>query len=91
MNGNLVDRIRHALLNLGGKAHLNEIYREVERISHEKLIGAWEATIRAEIHRHSSDTDSFDGVNDYFYSVEGKGKGIWGLKDSARPLTLEDL
>ena len=91
MNGQLVYRIQYALMNLGGEAHLDEIYAEVKRISTQKLTGAWEDSIRGEIHRHSSDSESFEGKNDYFYSVKGKGKGVWGLRNSAKPLTLDDL
>lgn len=91
MNGKLVDRIRHALVHLGGQAHLDEIYREVKRISDAPMTGAWENSISGEIHRHSSDSESYQNGPNYFYSVEGKGKGVWGLREGARPYTIDDL
>ncbi|MFC7371996.1 hypothetical protein ACFQPF_09915 [Fictibacillus iocasae] len=47
----------------------------------------WKAQIRKHIYLNSSDADIFRGTvgdeRDIFYSVEGKGKGIWGLRSAA--------
>ena len=69
-----------ALENLGGKAHLSEIYKEVEKIRPLELNNTWDRTIRRELETNSSDSEVFDG-EDLFYSVEGIGKGVWGLRD----------
>ena len=40
-----------------------------------------ESSIRNIIETHSSDSDAYIEKNeDLFYSVEGKGKGVWGLR-----------
>ena len=69
-----------ALENLGGKAHLSEIYKEVEKIRPLELNNTWDRTIRRELETNSSDSEVFDG-EDLFYSVEGIGKGVWGLRN----------
>lgn len=38
------------------------------------------AGVRAFIERNSSDSEVYSGRNDLFYSVLGKGKGLWGLR-----------
>ena len=68
-----------ALENLGGSAHLSEIYNEVERIRPDNLNPTWDRTVQRELETNSSDSDAFSG-EDIFYSVEGKGKGVWGLR-----------
>ena len=69
-----------ALENLGGKAHLSEIYKEVEKIRPDNLNPTWDRTVQRELETNSSDSDAFEG-EDIFYSVEGKGKGVWGLRN----------
>ena len=44
-----------ALKNLGGKAHLNDIFKEVKRIR-KTLSPSWTRTIQKELERHSSDS-----------------------------------
>jgi len=74
-----VDDIATAMANLGGQGHLDEISREVSAIrSH--LPQTWEATIRGEIERFSSDSEKFNGNRDLFHSVNGLGHGIWALR-----------
>lgn len=60
----------------------------------------WKSQIRKHIYLNSSDTDIFKGTvgddTDLFYSIEGKGKGIWGLrsfvaKGNNIELTEDDL
>ena len=63
-----------ALENLGGSAHLSEIYKEVERIRPDNLNPTWDRTVQRELETNSSDSDAFSG-DDLFSSVEGKGKG----------------
>jgi hypothetical protein len=70
-----------ALKNLGGSAHLSEIYNEVERIRPDKLNSTWDRTVQRELETNSSDSDAFSGKEDLFYMAEGKGKGVWGLRN----------
>ena len=64
----------------GGKIPLKEIYSEVEKNCPKELSLNFEATIRRVIEINSSDSMSFYGKNDLFYSVYGKGYGWWGLR-----------
>lgn len=70
-----------ALKNLNGCAHLSDIYKEVKRIRKENLNPTFDKTIQRELESNSSDSDVFNKKEDIFYMVEGKGKGIWGLRD----------
>ena len=73
-----------ALKNLGGEAHLNDIFKEVKRIR-KTLSPSWTRTIQKELERHSSDSivwkSKYRGKEDLFYSVKGIGQGVWGLRN----------
>ena len=66
--------------NLGGNAHYSRIYEEYEKMSGKSLTPGIKAGIRKLIEDNSSDSENFKGKNDIFYSVCGKGKGVWGLR-----------
>jgi hypothetical protein len=72
-----------ALKNLGGEAHLNDIFKEVKRIR-KTLSPSWTRTIQKELERHSSDSivwnSKYRGKEDLFYSAKGIGQGVWGLR-----------
>tara|TARA_Y100000816_G_C26029742_1_gene539004 strand:+ start:48 stop:1178 length:1131 start_codon:yes stop_codon:yes gene_type:complete len=70
-----------ALKNLGGIAHLSDIHKEVEKIRKGKLNNTWTQTVQRELETYSSDSEAYGGKKDIFYMVEGKGKGVWGLRD----------
>jgi hypothetical protein len=73
----LKEMIIEVMYNKGGKATLKEIYQGVCRMCG----SVKESSIRNIIETHSSDSDAYREKNeDLFYSVEGKGKGIWGLR-----------
>lgn len=74
------DEIIDVLSKLGGKATLKEIYKKVEQESSKELSPSYQATVRATLERHSSDSDAFEGKEDLFYIVSEKGKGEWGLR-----------
>lgn len=74
----VLETVVQALKNLGGKAMYREIYLEYEIITQKKLTHGQKAGIRKCIEDHSADSDNFKG-KDIFYSVEGKGRGYWGL------------
>ncbi|MBU5669236.1 hypothetical protein KQI68_05195 [Peptoniphilus sp. MSJ-1] len=56
-----------ALENLGGKANYKELYNEFEIFSRKELTVNTKAGIRAEIQRHSSDSQAFEGKKDLFF------------------------
>ncbi|WP_374148836.1 HNH endonuclease [Priestia megaterium] len=81
-----VDEIVKAIQKLGGDGTLEEIYDEVEGGKTINLYSYtdWKAQVRKNLYLHSSDCDIFRGIKggetDLFYSIEGKGKGRWGLR-----------
>ena len=76
------EEIYDAFVALGGDAQYKDLYeyleRNVPRYHESKNV---KATIRAEIERASSDSDVFNGKEDLFFSVYGKGKGYWGIRN----------
>ncbi len=72
--------IEQAMSNLGGISPYLDLYREVQRIRTVPLPTSWQAIIRRVIETNSSDSQVFDGKNDIFFSVEGLGNGVWGLR-----------
>ncbi len=74
-----------ALKNLGGVAHLSKIHKEVEKLRKGNLNPTWTQTIQRELETYSSDSDVWNsklgGKEDLFYMEEGKGKGVWGLRN----------
>ncbi len=69
-----------ALNQIGGEGHYNDIYSAVEDIRGiNNLPKSWKAIVRGSIETYSSDSEKYDKKNDLFYSVDGIGKGIWGL------------
>jgi hypothetical protein len=79
-----------AMANLGGKASYAQLYQEVRKVRPGPLPRTWDAIVRNTVESHSSDSENWSRARpDYFYSVEGKGSGIWGLrtgKNVGRPL-----
>lgn len=77
-----LDEVIDAIRSLGGKAHYDDIYQKIldRRIMNFDDNPNWRAAVRQNIEMYSSDSDAFSGKRDVFYSVEGKGKGIWGLR-----------
>lgn len=76
-----VDDVEFALLQLGGKAPLQSIYKKVEQIRRSagrSLPPTLEATVRRTIEDHSSDSDNFRGT-DLFSKL---GRGEWALRAS---------
>lgn len=70
-----------ALKKLGGIADYSNIYKEVKKIRPQPLPDSWQAIIRREIETASSDSGAYGGKRDLFFSVEGLGGGIWGLRE----------
>ena len=70
----------NALEKLGGVASLQDIYREIEQIRVGRLSEYWQANVRAIIEDFSSDSLRYKGKKDVFFSAEGIGGGVWGLR-----------
>ncbi|MFD1861483.1 hypothetical protein [Planococcus chinensis] len=86
-SNNWLEGIITSLNSLGGKGSLEEIYEKVltqNNIDFNAYID-WKSQVRKNLYLHSSDCDIFKGVTgdetDLFYSIEGKGKGIWGIRN----------
>ena len=65
---------------LGGTANYEELYSYIRTHTSRKLPTSWRAIIRSVVERRSSDSQAFNGKKDLFYSVNGLGKGVWGLR-----------
>ncbi len=73
----------------GGVARLSDIYEELVLLRPDlpqtvPQRDNWQATVRRTIENHSSDSQNFEGSrakNDMFYSVNGIGRGVWGLRE----------
>jgi len=71
-----INNIIEALEKLGGVAKLEDIYSQVN-----KMKKTPNPSIRRDIYLHASECDIYKEDNqDIFYAPEGKGKGIWGLR-----------
>ncbi|MFR3566704.1 HNH endonuclease [Paeniclostridium sordellii] len=76
-----LEYIIKAFENLGGVASYSQLYNEIILIRDENFSNSWKAVVRATIERNSSDSLAYGGKNDIFYSVDGLGNGIWGLRN----------
>ena len=74
-----------ALQNLGGSANLSKIYDEVNKIRGGKPYKTLQQKVRQTLYTHSSDSDYKITIEDLFYLVGDKFKGIWGLRNYKKP------
>ena len=79
--------IKTALGNLGGVGHYKDIYSEIARIHVGPLTREWQAGVRRVIQEHAAESQGFKGTA-LFYSVDGLGAGVWGLKEFLKPSLL---
>lgn len=89
MEGTMLENVIKALERIGGKGSYSQIYEAYEQITGQPLTDNKEAGIRRTIEINSADSTAFTG-NDIFYSVEGKGKGIWGLRSYQAKVSTKD-
>lgn len=81
-----LNEINESLKELGGSGILEDIYLTIQERNQIDLFAYvdWKSQIRKQIYLHSSDCVIFRGnrgdESDLFYSIEGKGKGYWGLR-----------
>ena len=71
------------LEELGGTAHLSDInakIKERDKLPYIKTNPNWERQVSASLQSHCRETQTFkEGNSELFYSVNGIGKGVWGL------------
>ncbi|MBN8817719.1 MAG: hypothetical protein J0I80_03230 [Sphingomonas sp.] len=78
------DDVLDALKNLGGRAHLSDIYREVReiRLRHGRTVPTnANAIVRRELEQNCFEAGAYTGERNWFRSVEGMGQGIWGIRE----------
>lgn len=77
------ETVESALKKLGGRASLEDIYREVKNIrlyNGDSLPISFRDIVRKELEYNSSDSSHWQELRDLFFSVHGIGNGIWGLR-----------
>jgi 5-methylcytosine-specific restriction protein B len=79
-----------ALEALGGKATYSDLYDYIKKTTSRQLKEHWTSSVRNAIEIHSSDSDIFQGKEDLFYSVSGRGSrpAVWGLRSMRPHLSL---
>lgn len=79
----LLEDIKTVLRNNSGIATYSLIYSELSKIrcNGKLLTDGQKAGVRKQIEICSSDSKLYAGKNDIFFSVEGLGKGMWGLRE----------
>lgn len=78
------DDVLDALNNLGGCAHLSDIYREVReiRLRHGRTVPTnANAIVRRELEQNCFEAGAYTGERNWFRSVEGLGQGIWAIRE----------
>jgi len=87
-----LSEVIEALNYFGGEASLIDIYTYIKS-NYEYTLSdeVVHSSIRKAIYHHSSDADLFEGKNDLFYSIKGKGHGLWGLRTYIPTLNQIDL
>ena len=83
------DEVYWALDELGGVAHLSKIYEIITDARENKGIDRpqnLQSIVRKELEYNSSDSETFQGRRDVFYSVNGIGKGVWGIRNYKRKM-----
>ena len=76
-----LEYIVKAFANLGGVVSYKQLYDKIILIRYEHFSDSWKAVVRATIERNSSDSLAYGGKNDIFYSVDGLGNGMWGVRN----------
>jgi len=79
----LKDVIVTAFRNLGGRAHLSAVYKEVQRLGYVRGGEDPDKIVRSEIQKHSRHSRRFTGKSDddLFRHVGPERSGIWELRE----------
>lgn len=70
-----------ALERLGGSGTYSDIYAEVAKLR-PNLPRTWKDVVRRVVEDRSSDSAGFKHHEDLFFSVQGLGRGVWGLRSA---------
>lgn len=73
----VLENLKKALRDLNGTGTLKEIYEAYSKTTGRVV----ESTIRRTLQQNSSDSKVFTGIDDAFFTVEGIGNGVWGLRN----------
>lgn len=78
-----LEEVIEAFKDIGGHGHYDDVYERIKQRDIMNFIENpnWTAMVRQTIEKYSSDSKVFNGKKDLFYTVEGIGKGHWGLRD----------
>lgn len=82
------ESVEEALTNLGGAAPLRDLYAEVRKVrtrDGDTIPQSLDAVVRRELEYNSSDSTQWKKKRDIFFSVHGKGEGVWGLRVEMAP------
>jgi hypothetical protein len=79
MDRQWVEDVVDVLIEEGGKAQLSRIVKRIVE-KREGLPRTVRETVSNVLQSYSSDSRSYNGRHDLFYSVEGIGRGWWGLR-----------
>ncbi|WP_166870832.1 HNH endonuclease [Salinibacterium sp. ZJ450] len=85
--GTWSEDIVRALTELGGTGTYDQIYSEVANLRSGRP-PSWKQIVQRTIQDRSSDSVGYKGNSDLFFSVEGIGRGIWGLRGLAHPTPI---
>ncbi len=82
-----LEDVKQALLNIGGIAHYEAIYDEIARIRPAPLPGSWKKIVQRTIQDSAPESHGYKGTP-MFYSVDGLGSGVWGLRDQLKLMPI---
>lgn len=77
------DDIITAFSNIGGIATYEQLYAEIKTLR-PNLPRSWKKIVQRQIQDLSSDSEGYRFKEDLFFSVQGKGLGVWGLRGSIK-------
>ena len=75
-----VEDIVDAIMEVGGIAHLSEIYEYIKRNTDRATKVAWQQNTRQRIYDNTTDASQYKGPEDIFYVVGELGSGVWGVR-----------
>ncbi|ASS75190.1 hypothetical protein CIG75_09480 [Tumebacillus algifaecis] len=78
-----IDELLDVFHELDGIAHYKQVYETIRIRGVMDLTSNtnWQAAVRRTVEQYSSDSEAFLNKEDFFYTVKGKGKGVWGLRE----------
>ena len=84
-DGTWRDDVWEGLRRIGGHATLDQIYKEVRSLrgaAGRSIPPSIEAIVRRTLEENSTDAESYKGGADLFRMPDGKGAGVWTLRNS---------